>query len=172
MDYSPYEIAFTAEGRRRVHAFSCLLAYSRRQYLRFVESQNFATTIREHVRAFEYFGGLTATCLYDNMKVVVTSDSAAQRHPVVVFQHSAVERVDDPLAQLQFIDELFWADDLTLGHFSRGPALAHSRVFATIPELVVPGSWYGHQEVRTEPPSRFLLRAFLHAGAQDWRVTR
>lgn len=72
MDYSPYEIAFTAEGRRRVHAFSYLLAYSRRQYVRFVERQDFATTIREHVRAFEYFGGLAATCLYDNMKVVVT----------------------------------------------------------------------------------------------------
>ena len=72
MDYSPYEIAFTAEGRRRVHAFSYLLAYSRRQYMRFVETQDFATTIREHVRAFEYFGGLAATCLYDNMKVVVT----------------------------------------------------------------------------------------------------
>jgi len=72
MDYSPYEIAFTAEGRRRVHAFSYILAYSRRQYVRFVERQDFATTIREHVRAFEYCGGLAATCLYDNMKVVVT----------------------------------------------------------------------------------------------------
>ena len=72
MDYSPYEILFTAEGRRRVHAFGYLLAYSRRQYVRFVESQDFATTVREHVRAFEYFGGLAATCLYDNMKVVVT----------------------------------------------------------------------------------------------------
>ena len=72
MDYSPYDIAFTAEGRRRVHAFSYMLAYSRRQYVRFVEAQDFATTIREHVRAFEYLGGLAATCLYDNMKVVVT----------------------------------------------------------------------------------------------------
>src|ERR1700680_1926231 len=72
MDYSPYDISFTAEGRRRVHAFSYILAYSRRQYLRFVEAQDFATTIREHVRAFEHFGGLCATCLYDNMKVVVT----------------------------------------------------------------------------------------------------
>jgi len=72
MDFSPYEIAFTAEGRRRVHAFSYLLAYSRRQYVRFVETQDFATTIREHIHAFEYFGGLAATCLYDNMKVVVT----------------------------------------------------------------------------------------------------
>ena len=73
MDYSPYEIPFSAEGRRRVHAFSYVLGYSRRQYVRFVESQDFTTTIREHVRAFEYFQGLAATCLYDNMKVVVTS---------------------------------------------------------------------------------------------------
>jgi transposase len=72
MDYSPYDISFTAEGRRRVHAFSYILAYSRRQYVRFVETQDIATTIREHVRAFEHFGGLCATCLYDNMKVVVT----------------------------------------------------------------------------------------------------
>jgi transposase len=73
MDYSPYDIPFSAEGRRRVHAFSYVLCYSRRQYLRFVESQDFTTTIREHTRAFEYFQGLATTCLYDNMKVVVTS---------------------------------------------------------------------------------------------------
>src|SRR5215475_13125070 len=73
MDFSPYEIPFTAEGRRRVHAFSYILGYSRRQYVRFVESQDFTTTIREHVRAFEYLQGAAATCLYDNMKVVVTS---------------------------------------------------------------------------------------------------
>jgi transposase len=72
MDYSSYEIPFSAEGRRRVHAFSYVLSYSRRQYLRFVDSQDFTTTIREHARAFEYFQGLAATCLYDNMKVVVT----------------------------------------------------------------------------------------------------
>ena len=30
------------------------------------------TTLREHVRAFEHLGGVAATCLYDNMKVVVT----------------------------------------------------------------------------------------------------
>ena len=57
MDYSPYDIDFTAEGRRRVYAFSYILGYSRRRYLRFVESQDFTTTIREHVRAFEYLGG-------------------------------------------------------------------------------------------------------------------
>jgi hypothetical protein len=40
------------------------------QYLHFTESQDFETTLREHVRAFEHLGGVAATCLYDNMKVV------------------------------------------------------------------------------------------------------
>jgi transposase len=71
MDYSTYDLDFTAEGRRRVHLFSYLLSYSRRQYLRFVETQDLPTTLREHIRAFEHLGGVAATCLYDNMKVVV-----------------------------------------------------------------------------------------------------
>lgn len=72
MDYSSYDIHFTAEGRRRVSAFGYILGYSRRQYVRFVESQDLTTTIREHVRAFTHLEGVAATCLYDNMKVVVT----------------------------------------------------------------------------------------------------
>jgi hypothetical protein len=72
MDYSTYDLDFTLEGRRRVHAFSYVLGYSRRQYLHFVEGQDFATTVRQHIRAFEHLGGVAATCLYDNMKVVVS----------------------------------------------------------------------------------------------------
>ena len=72
MDYSTYDLDFSDEGRRRVHAFSYVLGYSRRQYLRFVEAQDFATTVREHIRAFEHLGGVAANCLYDNMKVVVS----------------------------------------------------------------------------------------------------
>ena len=71
MDYSLFEIDFLEEGKRRVWAFSYILAYSRRRYLRFVESQDSTTTVREHVRAFEYLGGAATVCLYDNMKVVV-----------------------------------------------------------------------------------------------------
>jgi transposase len=72
MDYAVYDIDFLDEGRRRVSAFSYVLGYSRRQYLHFVESQDFTTTIREHIQAFEHLGGAAATCLYDNMKVVVS----------------------------------------------------------------------------------------------------
>ena len=73
MDYSSYEIDFTAAGRRRVHAFSYILGYSRRQYLHFTEREDFITTIREHRHAFDHLRGLAATCLYDSMKVVVTT---------------------------------------------------------------------------------------------------
>jgi transposase len=72
MDYAVYDLDFSGEGRRRVSLFSYLLGYSRRQYLRFVAAQDFATTVREHVRAFAHLGGVAATCLYDNQKVVVT----------------------------------------------------------------------------------------------------
>ncbi len=72
MDYGVYDLDFGGEGRRRVYLFSYLLGYSRRQYLRFVDAQDSPTTLREHVRAFEYLGGVAATCLYDNMKVVVS----------------------------------------------------------------------------------------------------
>jgi transposase len=71
MDYSTYDLDFTEEGRRRVYLFSYVLSYSRRASMRFAESQDFATTLREHVRAFEYLHGVAAVCLYDNMKVVV-----------------------------------------------------------------------------------------------------
>ncbi len=72
MDWSTYTIDFTQEGRRRVELFSYILGYSRRQYICFTDRQDFETTVRQHVAAFEHLRGAAATCLYDNMKVVVT----------------------------------------------------------------------------------------------------
>jgi len=71
MDWAIYTVDFTQEGRRKVNLFSYVLGYSRRQYIHFTASQDLETTLREHVRAFEHLGGAAATCLYDNMKVVV-----------------------------------------------------------------------------------------------------
>jgi transposase len=76
MDFGVYDIDFTREGRRRVYLFSYLLGYSRRQYLRFVESMDLATTLREHVRAFHHLGGVARVCLYDNFKAVVLRHDA------------------------------------------------------------------------------------------------
>ena len=72
MDWSTYEIEFTQEGRRKVQLFSYILGYSRRQYIHFTLRQDFETTIRQHIEAFKHLGGVATTCLYDNMKVVVT----------------------------------------------------------------------------------------------------
>jgi transposase len=72
MDWATYTIDFIDEGRRKVNCFSYILGYSRRQYVRFTESQDLPTLLREHVRAFEHLGGAAATCLYDNQKAVVT----------------------------------------------------------------------------------------------------
>jgi transposase len=72
MDWAEYHLDFAHEGRRCVYLFSYVLSYSRRQYLCFTEHQDFENTLQQHIRAFEHLGGLAATCLYDNMKVVVT----------------------------------------------------------------------------------------------------
>jgi transposase len=72
MDYAVYTLDFSQEGRRRVNLFSLILSYSRRQYLRFVESQDMQTTQRQHILAFQHLGGVPASCLYDGMKVVVS----------------------------------------------------------------------------------------------------
>jgi transposase len=71
MDFGVYDIDFGREGRRRVYLFSYLLGYSRRQYLRWVESMDLLTTLREHVQAFHHLGGVARVCLYDNFKAVV-----------------------------------------------------------------------------------------------------
>jgi transposase len=76
MDYGVYDIDFIREGRRRVYLFSYLLSYSRRQYLHFVESMDLPTTLREHVHAFHYLGGVARVCLYDNFKAVVLRHDA------------------------------------------------------------------------------------------------
>jgi transposase len=76
MDYGVYDVDFSAEGRRRVYLFSYLLAYSRRQYLHFVEAMDLATTLREHAHAFHHLGGAARVCLYDNFKAVVLRHDA------------------------------------------------------------------------------------------------
>ena len=72
MDWAVYDMDFAQEGRRRVNLFSYVLGYSRREYLCFTERQDFENTLQQHIQAFQHLQGLAATCLYDNMKVVVT----------------------------------------------------------------------------------------------------
>ena len=51
------------------------LSYSRHRFVRFVERQDVATWLDCHVRAFEFFHGVPATVLLDNLKAgVVRAD--------------------------------------------------------------------------------------------------
>lgn len=70
-DWSPYKINLTEAGSLKVTCFSLILGYSRRQYIRFCKDEKFITLIREHVKAFEYFGGVPDEILFDNQKAVV-----------------------------------------------------------------------------------------------------
>src|SRR5216684_3919610 len=162
MDYSPYDIAFTAEGTRRVHAFSYILAYSRRQYVRFVETQDFATTIREHVRAFEYLGGLAATCLYDNMKVVVTGYDGDQPIYNTRFLAFATYYGFQPWACRPHRPQTKGKIERPFSYISQN--LLNGRTFTSLEHLnEVTAQWLAqtadvrfHHEIKTRPIDRFL----------------
>jgi transposase len=58
-----------ATGKRhRAWAFIMALSYSRHRFVRFVFRQDSATWIDCHIRAFEYFQGVPATIVLDNLK--------------------------------------------------------------------------------------------------------
>lgn len=61
---------------KRIYAFVMVLGYSRMMYVEFTENERLETLIGCHLRAMQYFGGRTETCLYDNMKTVVTGQDA------------------------------------------------------------------------------------------------
>ncbi|WP_166246135.1 IS21 family transposase [Paenibacillus turpanensis] len=57
--------------KKQLHAFVMVLGYSRMMYLESTEDEKLETLMGCHERAMDYFGGITDTCLYDNMKTVV-----------------------------------------------------------------------------------------------------
>lgn len=70
-------------GRRRVCAFVMVLSYSRLFYLRFFYDARLPSFLAAHAGAFEFFGGVPRTILYDNLKSAVLERraSAVRFHP-------------------------------------------------------------------------------------------
>ncbi|CCQ94917.1 transposase [[Clostridium] ultunense Esp] len=58
--------------KKKLHLFVMTLGFSRMVYVEFMENEKLTTLIGCHLRAMQYFGGITETVLYDNMKTVVT----------------------------------------------------------------------------------------------------
>lgn len=71
MDWSPYTLAFRRSGPMDVLCFSYILGFSRRQYIDFTDNRRFPTLIRRHQDAFDHFGGVPQSCLYDGEKTVI-----------------------------------------------------------------------------------------------------
>jgi transposase len=67
VDFGQATLTF-AGVRKRLWAFVMTLSYSRHRFVRFVEHQDIATWLDCHIRAFEFFGGVPATVLLDNLK--------------------------------------------------------------------------------------------------------
>lgn len=58
------------------YAFVATLGYSRMMFVKFVTNQKIETVIKCHEEAFDYFGGVTKHCLYDNMKTIILNRNA------------------------------------------------------------------------------------------------
>ncbi|RTK99627.1 MAG: IS21 family transposase [Proteobacteria bacterium] len=58
-------------GKSPIHAFVMTMGYSRTSFVIFTNNMAEDTLIKCHDQAFNYFGGVPQTILYDNMKTVV-----------------------------------------------------------------------------------------------------
>lgn len=63
-------------GKEPIYAFVMTLGYSRNSFVYFTDNMLSSTLIECHHKAFAYFGGVTQTILYDNMKAVVEKRDA------------------------------------------------------------------------------------------------
>lgn len=59
------------KGKKPIYAFVAVLGYSRYTFVCFVDNMRGSTLVSCHEKAFLYFGGITKTILYDNMKTIV-----------------------------------------------------------------------------------------------------
>jgi transposase len=81
VDWSHFVAPDAGQVNHRFYCFSMVLGYSRCLYAEFTARMDVLTLLRCHVHAFEYFGGLTRTILYDNLKqVILERDDVTQRH--------------------------------------------------------------------------------------------
>lgn len=58
-------------GKKPIYGFVMVLGYSRMAFVYFTDNMRQTTWQECHIKAFEYFGGVPETLLYDNLKSVV-----------------------------------------------------------------------------------------------------
>lgn len=65
------DFAHFKHNKQIYYAFVAVLGYSRLAFVKFVDNQQIDTLLKCHEEAFEYFGGVPKSILYDNMKTVI-----------------------------------------------------------------------------------------------------
>jgi transposase len=73
VDWASFGLMVVDGVRKVLSCFSMILGFSRYQYIEFTLSRNLASFLTCHVHAFDYFGGVPAEVLYDNLKTAVLS---------------------------------------------------------------------------------------------------
>ncbi len=71
VDWGEFKLLCQDGSFLKVHAFIMILGYSRMSYVEFTEDEKINTLLECHGRAFQFFGGIPETILYDNMRTVV-----------------------------------------------------------------------------------------------------
>lgn len=71
VDWGEFKLMYQDGSFKKVHAFVMILGYSRIKYVEFTEDEKIDTLIGCHERAFQFFGGVAETILYDNMRTVI-----------------------------------------------------------------------------------------------------
>ncbi|WP_082063059.1 DDE-type integrase/transposase/recombinase [Paenibacillus sp. IHBB 10380] len=95
------------QSQKRLYAFVMVLGYSRTLYVGYTEDEKVQTLIGCHERAMAYFGWITRTCLYDNMKTVAVGQDEQgeviwnERFAKFANHHGSILRRCSPIAREQ-----------------------------------------------------------------------
>ena len=71
VDFGDFTIECSDGSKMTIYCFIIVLGFSRKMYVEFIDRCTMPNFLRCHQRAFEFFGGIPAEILYDNMKNVV-----------------------------------------------------------------------------------------------------
>ena len=72
VDWASFGTVTIGHATRKLSCFVITLSYSRAIYLEFFFDQKLESFIRGHINAFESWGGLPRTLLYDNLRSLIT----------------------------------------------------------------------------------------------------
>jgi transposase len=80
VDWGYFGFITHQERRQRLYAFVMTLGWSRMLYVEFMVATDVAHWLRGHLHAFQYFGGLPAEVLHDNLKTAVLNREGGEVH--------------------------------------------------------------------------------------------